>query len=215
MTPVSFLLIEDHSLFRASVAEALEDSGRYRCVGSFSTMEEALSRIAAGLQPDLVLLDLGLPGISGLEGIGLLREKLPGSRVFILTAFHDREKVFAALQAGAHGYLIKTGGAAKVLRTLDDVAQGGVPLDPQIAGMVLQAFQHLSRTGERTDLSDQETAVLRRIADGMTKKEAAHDMKLSLHTVDQYLRRTFEKLHVRSLPAAVATAIRSGLLDTR
>lgn len=143
MTPVSFILIEDHSLFRASVSEALEDSGRYQCIGSFSTMEQALSNITDGLRPDLILLNLGLARMSGLEGIGLIREKLPCARVFILTAFHDREKVFAALnnKAGAHGYLIKTGGALKVLRTLDDVAERGVPLDPQIAGLVLQAFQ--------------------------------------------------------------------------
>jgi len=151
--------------------------------------------------------------MSGLEGIGLIREKLPHARVFILTAFHDREKVFAALKAGAHGYLIKTGGALKVLRTLDDVAEGGVPLDPQIAGMVLKAFQQLPHKSENIELSEQETEVLRRVANGMTKKRAAQDMRLSIHTVDNYLRRVFEKLHVQSLPAAVAAAIRSGLLD--
>ena len=213
MKPVSFILIEDHTLFRDSVAEALEDSGRYQCVGSFSTMEETLHQLTDGLQTDLVLLDLGLPGMSGLEGIAMIRGKLPLARVFILTAFHDREKVFAALKAGAHGYLIKTGGALKVLRTLDDVAEGGVPLDPQIAGMVLQAFQQLPHKRETIELSEQETEVLRRIAQGMTKKAAAQDMGLSLHTVDNYLRRVFEKLHVQSLPAAVAAAIRSGLLE--
>jgi len=213
MKPVSFILVEDHTLFRDSVAEALEDSGRYLCVGSFSTMEEALDNITDGLQANLVLLDLGLPGMSGLDGIGLIRERLPDARIFILTAFHDREKVFAALKAGAHGYLIKTGGALKVLRTLDDVAEGGVPLDPQIAGLVLQAFQQLPPKSESFELSDQETEVLRRIAKGMTKKTTAHDMGLSLHTVDNYLRRAFEKLHVQSLPAAVAAAIRSGLLE--
>lgn len=213
MTPVSFILIEDHSLFRASVSEALEDSGRYQCIGSFSTMEQALSNITDGIQPDLVLLDLGLPGMSGLEGIGLIREKLPCARVFILTAFHDREKVFAALKAGAHGYLIKTGGALKVLRTLDDVAEGGVPLDPQIAGLVLQAFQQIPAKTLSIELSEQEAQVLRRIAQGMTKKEVASNMGLSQHTVDQYLRRAFDKLHVQSLPAAVAVAIRGGLLE--
>jgi len=213
MKPVSFILIEDHSLFRDSVAEALEDSGRYQCVGSFSTLEEALHQLTNGLQPELVLLDLGLPGMSGLEGIGLIPEKLPLARVFILTAVHDREKVFAALKAGAHGYLIKTGGALKVLRTLDDVAEGGVPLDPQIAGMVLESFQKIPPSRECIVLSEQETEVLKRIATGMTKKEVAYDMALSQHTVDQYLRRSFEKLHVNSLPAAVAVAIRSGLLE--
>jgi DNA-binding NarL/FixJ family response regulator len=213
MNPISFILIEDHALFRSSVTEVLEDSQRYQCVGSFSNMEEALSNVRPDLQPDLVLLDLGLPGISGLDGIRLIREGLPNARLFILTAFHDRERVFAALKAGAHGYIIKTGGSLKVLRTLDDVASGGVPLDPLIAGMVLQTFQQLSPACTPIVLSDQEIQVLCRISKGMTVKKAAQDMKLSSHTVDNYVRRAFEKLHVQSLPAAVAAAIRNGLLE--
>ncbi len=213
MNSRSFILIEDHSLFRSSVVETLEDSGRYHCVGSFSTMEQALEAIDGGIAPELALLDLGLPGMSGLKGIGIIREKLTNTRIFILTAFHDREKVFSALKSGAHGYLIKTGGALKVLRTLDEVAEGGVPLDPLIAGMVLENFRGNSPPSNEIELSEREADVLRRIAEGMTKVQAADDMNLSVHTVDQYLRRAFEKLHVRSLPAAVAAALRAGLLE--
>ena len=214
MTTTSFILIEDHSLFRNSVVETLEDSGRYRCLGSFSTMEEAIEALNAGIAPEIVLLDLGLPGMGGLEGIGLIHRKLQHTRIFILTAFHDREKVFSALQAGAHGYLIKTGGALKVLRTLDEVAEGGVPLDPQIAGMVLENFRKTPAPKSKIELSERETEALRHIADGLTKIQAADLMNLSVHTVDQYLRRAFDKLHVRSLPAAVAAALRAGLIDS-
>jgi DNA-binding NarL/FixJ family response regulator len=213
MVPDSFILIEDHSLYRSSVIETLEESGRYQCLGGFSTMEEALLALKSGVTPDIVLLDLGLPGMGGLEGIGTILSKLKSGRIFILTAFHDREKVFSALKAGAHGYLVKTGGAVKVLNKLDEVAEGGVPLDPQIAGMVLENFRAAIVTPSKIELSERETEVLRLVADGYTKAQAADAMGLSVHTVDQYLRRAFDKLHVRSLPAAVAAAIRGGMID--
>lgn len=213
MVPESFILIEDHSLYRSSVIETLEESGRYQCLGGFSTMEEALLALKSGVTPDIVLLDLGLPGMGGLEGIGTILSKLKSGRIFILTAFHDREKVFSALKAGAHGYLVKTGGAVKVLNKLDEVAEGGVPLDPQIAGMVLENFRAAIVTPSKIELSERETEVLRLVADGYTKAQAADAMGLSVHTVDQYLRRAFDKLHVRSLPAAVAAAIRGGMID--
>jgi len=214
MTPDSFILIEDHSLYRSSVIETLEESGRYRCLGGFSTMEEALIAIETGITPDIVLLDLGLPGMGGLEGIGSILGKLEAGKIFILTAFYDRQKVFSALKAGAHGYLVKTGGAVKVLNKLDEVAEGGVPLDPQIAGMVLENFRASNLPQNKIDLSERETEVLSLVADGYTKSQAADAMALSIHTVDLYLRRAFDKLHVRSLPAAVAAAIRGGVISS-
>ena len=141
-----------------------------------------------------------------------MRELLPKAQVIVLTAFTDRKKVFAAIKAGAHGYLIKAATATRLIRALDEVTEGGTPLDPQIAGMVLNTFRQLRPTSIAGNLSPRESEVLNLVADGMTKQQIAEKLKLSPHTVSAHLRRVFDKLHVHSLPAAVSTAIRHGLL---
>ncbi len=211
--PVSIVLIEDHTVYRESVCKALESIDRYRCTGQFSNLEDALETAGKELKADIILLDLGLPGMSGLEGIAPLREKFPDARVIVLTAFTDREKVFAALEAGAHGYLIKAATATRLISALDEVAGGGTPLDPQIAGMVLNTFRQLRPISVEENLSERECEILRLVADGMTKQQIAGELDISPHTVSAHLRRVFDKLHVHSLPAAVSTAIRRGLLD--
>ena len=142
--PPRLVLIEDHADFRESVSMVLEKRGGYQCVGGFSTMEDALEAFRGGLVADLVLSDLGLPGMSGIVGIRKIRELLPESRVLVLTAFTDKAKVFAALEAGAHGYLVKAGSATRLMEALEEVLSGGTPLDPKIAGMILQTFRQLS-----------------------------------------------------------------------
>jgi DNA-binding NarL/FixJ family response regulator len=212
--PIRLILVEDHADFRESVTMVLTERGGYECVGGFSTMEDALEDIRAGLKADLVLSDLGLPGMSGITGIRKIRELLPEARVLVLTAFTDKTKVFAALEAGAHGYLVKAGSAARLMETLDEVLAGGTPLDPKIAGMILQTFRQLSPiTGEDTSLSTRECEVLQLSAKGMARKEIAEELQLSEHSVAEYIKRSFDKLHVRSLPAAVSEAIRRGFLD--
>jgi len=212
--PIRLILVEDHADFRESVTMVLTERGGYECVGGFSTMEDALEDIRAGLKADLVLSDLGLPGMSGITGIRKIRELLPEARVLVLTAFTDKAKVFAALEAGAHGYLVKAGSAARLMETLEEVLAGGTPLDPKIAGMILQTFRQLSPiTGEDTSLSARECEVLQLSAKGMARKEIAEELQLSEHSVAEYIKRSFDKLHVRSLPAAVSEAIRRGFLD--
>jgi DNA-binding NarL/FixJ family response regulator len=212
-TPIRLILIEDHADFRESVSMVLEQRGGYECVGGFSTMEDALEALRAGLTADLVLSDLGLPGMSGIAGIRKIRALLPDARVLVLTAFTDKTKVFAALEAGAHGYLVKAGSAARLLETLEEVLAGGTPLDPKIAGMILQTFRQLSPIPEAEELSPREREVLQLSAKGLTRKEIAADLALSEHSVTEYIKRSFDKLHVRSLPAAVSEAIRRGFLD--
>ena len=211
--PIRLILIEDHADFRESVTMVLTERGGYDCVGGFSTMEDALEAIRGGLTADLVLSDLGLPGMSGIAGIRKIRELLPGARVLVLTAFTDKAKVFAALESGAHGYLVKAGSAVRLLETLDEVLAGGTPLDPKIAGMILQTFRQLSPISDAESLSARECEVLQLSAKGLTRKEIADELKLSEHSVTEYIKRSFDKLHVRSLPAAVSEAIRRGLLD--
>lgn len=207
------LLIEDHTVYRQTIRKKLDTTDGYECVGEFSNLEEALEAIDGGLTADIILLDLGLPEMSGIEGVAHLRERLPEVRVLILTAFTDQAKVFAALEAGAHGYLVKAGSPTRLLHTLNEVISGGTPLDPQIAGMVLNTFQKLRPLPEEENLSPREKEILQLVAQGLTKQQVADELEISLHSVSGYLRRAFDKLHVHSLPAAVSAAIRRGLLD--
>ncbi|MEX1049532.1 MAG: response regulator transcription factor [Akkermansiaceae bacterium] len=211
--PIRLVLIEDHADFRESVSMVLEERGGYHCVGGFSTMEDALEAFRAGLVADLVLSDLGLPGMSGIVGIRQVRELLPQARVLVLTAFTDKAKVFAALEAGAHGYLVKAGSANRLMETLEEVLAGGTPLDPKIAGMILQTFRQLSPIPEAESLSAREREVLQLSAKGFNRQEIADELKISQHSATEYIKRSFDKLHVRSLPAAVSEAIRRGFLD--
>jgi DNA-binding NarL/FixJ family response regulator len=211
--PIRLVLIEDHADFRESVTMVLEKRGGYQCVGGFSTMEDALEALRGGLVADLVLSDLGLPGMSGIEGIQKVRELLPQARILVLTAFTDKAKVFAALEAGAHGYLVKAGSATRLMETLEEVLSGGTPLDPKIAGMILQRFRQISPIPEAESLSGRECEVLQLSAKGLTRQEIADELKLSPHSVTEYIKRSFDKLHVRNLPAAVSEAIRRGFLD--
>lgn len=208
--PHSVLLIEDHGVYRRTLRQALEAEGQYLCAGEFSTLEDALD---GGLAAELILLDLGLPGMGGIEGIAPLRERLPKARVIVLTAFTVRAKVFAAPEAGAHGYLIKSGSPARLVQMLDEAMTGGTPIDPGIAGMLLETFQKLRPITAEENLSKREREILQLVARGLTKQEAGERLGISPHSVSGYLRRAFDKLHVHSLPAAVSTAIRRGLLD--
>ena len=210
---VRIVLIEDHADFRESVSMVLQQRGHYECVGEFSNMEDALEEFRGGLKTDLVLSDLGLPGMSGIDGIRHIREMLPLVQILVLTAFTDKAKVFAALEAGAHGYLVKAGSATRLISTLEEVLAGGTPLDPKIAGMILQTFRQISPVTDGEALSDREREVLQLSAKGLTRQEVADRLGISQYTVTDYIKRSFEKLHVRNLPSAVSEAIRRGFLD--
>ncbi len=205
-------IVEDHQPLRDTLREALEvsDAGR---VQTFSSCETALEAMATNdPRPDVIILDLGLPGMSGLEGLRRFKEMTPKAEIIVFTVFDDRDRVFQAICAGASGYLLKSESLERIVAAVQEVRRGGAPMTPEIARTVLERFSRLRPSRSDIELSNRECDVLRLLADGLTKKEIAGQLDLSVHTVDNYLRRIYGKLHVNTLGGAVARALRDGLL---
>lgn len=205
-------IIEDHTAFRHTLARVLNSELGLKCSRDFDSCEKALAALARDDAPDLILLDVGLPGMSGLEGIRLIKEKSPKSLVVILTVFEDDEKVFQAICAGASGYLLKTSSATDITQALRDALDGGSPMNPRIARRVLEMFSRLAPKQGDYGLSDREKEILQLMVTGLIKKEIADKLSLSIHTVDTYLRRIYEKLEVNTRTGAVAKALKEGLV---
>jgi DNA-binding NarL/FixJ family response regulator len=184
----------------------------YRCVGAFGSMEEALS-IPASAQPQAILLDIGLPGISGLEGIPLLKARYPGAAILVLTVYDDDDRIFRALCAGAGGYLLKKTAPARLLESLREAVAGGGPMSLEVAGKVIALFREFRPPGHADyHLSPHESRLLKLLAEGHNYKTAASKLGLTVHGVSFHMRRIYEKLHVHSRSDAVAKALRAGIV---
>lgn len=179
--------------------------------GAWENGEDALKELP-GIRPDVVLVDMELPGISGSECIRVLSEKLPCTAFVVVTIHEDAQRVFAALRAGANGYLLKGSALADIVAGIHAAARGGAPLSPEIAGLVIREFQSAPVPRAKAplpDLSPRETQVLELLATGMSTKEAAGELSLSYETVRDYLKQIYQKLHVRSRTEAVLKYIES------
>ncbi|RBP42553.1 LuxR family two component transcriptional regulator [Roseimicrobium gellanilyticum] len=207
-------VVEDHVPFRRTLAKVLNAEAALHCSAAFDSCERALEALADSKaeQPDVILLDVGLPGMSGLEGIRLFRERSPHTLVIILTVFEDDEKIFQAICAGASGYLLKTAGADAIVQAIHDALAGGSPMNPRIARRVLEMFSRLAPKKADYGLSEREKEILQHMVKGLIKKEIADRLQLSVHTVDTYLRRIYEKLEVNTRTGAVAKALKEGLV---
>ena len=208
----SIWIIEDHAAFRRTLVRVLNAEGGLRCTRDFDSCEKALPALARDEAPDLVLLDVGLPGMSGLDGIRLIKERAPKALVVILTVFEDDDKVFSAICAGAAGYLLKTSSATEIMQAVRDALDGGSPMTSRIARRVLDMFSKLVPKQSDYGLSEREKEILQLMVSGLIKKEIADRLTLSIHTVDTYLRRIYEKLEVNTRTAAVAKALKEGLV---
>ncbi len=183
------------------------------CVtGAYPSMEAAIPGMVAD-PPQTALVDIGLPGMSGIEGIKLLKQRMPDLQFLVLTSYDDDARVFAAMCAGACGYLLKKTPPAKLLDAISELNSGGAPMSPQIARQVVSLFRNVApprESGYR--LTPKEAQVLQLLVEGHSYKTASYEMNLSIHAVSFHARHVYEKLHVHSKSEAVAKALKSGLV---
>ena len=210
--PIKVAIIEDHQKFRECLEFLLNNTAGYRCISSFRSMEEALAKIDVNL-PDVALVDIGLPGISGVEGVRILKERYPSLVMLMNTVYDDDERIFQALCAGASGYLLKKTPPAKLLESLQEAIAGGAPMSPEVAQRVLALFREV-RAPEQGDhdLTPHELRLLKLLVEGHSYKTAATTLGVSVKTISFHLQKIYEKLQVHSKSEAVAKAFRKGLV---
>ena len=210
--PVRVVIIEDLIEVREGLAVLINGTIGFECTGRFRTMEDALAGIDAS-RPDVILTDIGLPGMNGIEGTRILSARYPDVPILALSVYGDDENVFDAICAGASGYLLKNTPPARLLEALREVVAGGAPMSPEIARRVVALFREF-RPPERASyrLTPQETGLLRLMVDGHHYKTAAREMGISTSTVSFHLKHIYQKLQVHSKSEAVAKALRERLI---
>jgi DNA-binding NarL/FixJ family response regulator len=210
--PVRVVIIEDLLEVREGLAVLINGTSGFACTGRFRTMEDALAGIDAS-RPDVILTDIGLPGMNGIEGTRILSARYPAVPILALSVYGDDENVFDAICAGASGYLLKNTPPARLLEALTEVVAGGAPMSPEIARRVVTLFRDF-RPPERASyrLTPQETELLKLMVDGHLYKTAAGEMGISTNTVSFHLKHIYQKLQVHSKSEAVAKALRERLI---
>lgn len=209
MIPINIWIVEDDAGYRRSLKRSLGREAHITCSRVFPSCIELLAAIQAGEAPDLILMDLGLPGMSGVEGILRLKKIAPDVAVIVLTVMEDKEKVLHSLDAGAAGYLLKSSSMKEIVNGLDHVFLGGAALSPAVAKIVLEEVR---KPVQEFNLSDREIEVLDQLATGRAVKEIAAKLQISRATAAFHLGNIYEKLNVQSQTGAVAKALRAGII---
>jgi DNA-binding NarL/FixJ family response regulator len=205
---VTVSIVDDAADMREHIAGYLAAAGNIRCVSTCASAEEALKRLPQD-KPDVILMDINLGEMDGIECVRRLTALMPQAQVLMLTVFEDTDQIFRALAAGASGYLLKRMPPKQLLAAIEDVCAGGSPMSAPIARKVVQSFKTTPARGdESADLSPREHSVLDGLAEGLAYKQIADQLGVSIHTVRNYIRRIYEKLHVRTRTEAVAKFLR-------
>ena len=210
--PIQVTIVEDDHSLREALAMLIDGTAGYSCPKTFASVEDAM-RSLGGEIPDVLLLDIHLPGMLGSEGVRLFRDKFPAMQVLMLTIYDGQDKVFESICNGACGYLLKKTPPARLLDAIREAHEGGAPMSPEIARKVVTLFQ---KTGPPEKLEDeltpQEVRLLKMLSEGYSYQGAAGQMNISVNTVRNYIRSIYEKLHVHSKNEAVSKALRSRII---
>lgn len=206
-------LIEDHKTYGERLARALNRIEGLACAQRFTACEDAFTALTTEPAPQVLLLDVGLPGMNGIDGIARLRQLAPQTAIVILTVFEEDDKIFRAICAGAAGYLLKTSSTEDIAAAIRSAAAGGSPINPTIARRVLEMFSK-ANTASQNDygLTPREMDILKLLVAGSTIKDAAAQLGIGYYTADEYIRSVYVKLQVRSRGSAIAKAVKEGLV---
>ncbi len=209
---IKVAIIEDRREIREALTMLINGTEGFCCSGAYRSMEEGLEKIKGEL-PDVVLSDIGLPGMSGIEGLRILKDRYPNLLLLMLSVYEDDERIFDALCAGACGYLLKRTSPARLIECLKEAVQGGAPMSPEVARRVVALFRDI-RPPDRCDyqLTPHETRLLKLLVEGYNYKTAALELGVSFHTIHFHMRHIYEKLQVHSKSEAVAKALRNRLV---
>jgi DNA-binding NarL/FixJ family response regulator len=208
---IKVAIIEDQVKFRQCLEVLIDGTEGFQCAGAFRSMEEALDKISRD-PPDVVLADIGLPGMSGIEGVRVLSASHPGLQVLMLTVYDDDERIFDALCAGACGYLLKKTPPSRLLEAVKEAAGGGAPMTPEVARRVIKLFREIHPPERDCELTPHEIRLLNMLVAGHNYRTAAAELGVTSHTVAFHLQNIYQKLHVHSKTEAVAKALRNRLI---
>ena len=206
---ICYIICEDNNDYRESLVAFLDEDDELVCCGAFANAEAIPSKIE-NCKPDVVLMDINMPGKNGITALKEIKEVAPATEVIMLTIFEDRENVFEAVCAGASGYLLKNTAPEIIAASIKEVVSGGAAMTPAIARKTLQFFQKPLKHNAK--LTEQEQQVLKLLVDGLSYKMIADKMNVVIDTIRYHIKKIYEKLHVHSAPEAVAKAIRDKLV---
>ncbi len=209
---VTIWLVEDNLSFRQNIAELVNNAEGIQCTRSFESCEEALEELEHSDAPRVILMDIGLPGMSGIEGVRRIRKVSPTTDIVMLTVYDDDDKVFEAICSGASGYLLKDASADSILASIAEVVQGGAPMNAHIARRVITMFTSLAVPRSDYGLTPREREILRLLTEGLTKRQIADKLFLSFFTIDTHVRNIYAKLHVHSRSGAIAKVLKGQIL---